>query len=187
MLKLIIEGTEETEVWNDTAEEFETIDAIDAVEVELEHSLISLSKWESKHQKPFLSSTDKTAEQIFDYLKAMLVTENVDPDVLYRCSQKNIDEIQSYIDSAQSATTFGMMPERRGAGEVITSELIYYWMVAFNIPWEAQYWHLNRLFALVRICNIKNSKPGKKMSRNEVAMRNRELNAQRRAQLGTSG
>jgi len=187
MLKLVIEGSEEVEMWNETTEEFETVDATESVVVELEHSLISLSKWESKHKKPFLSSKDKTPEQIFDYLKAMIISPNVDPDVLYRCSQANIDAIQAYIDSAESATTFGVMPERRGAGEEITSELIYYWMVAFNIPWEAQYWHLNRLFALIRICNIKNSKPGKKMSRNEMAQRNRDLNAQRRAQLGTRG
>jgi hypothetical protein len=78
------------------------------------------------------------------------------------------------------------MPERRGPGEVITSELIYYWIVSFNIPFECQYWHLNRLFSLIRICNIKNSKP-KKVSRMELAQRNRELNAARKAKLGTSG
>jgi hypothetical protein len=79
------------------------------------------------------------------------------------------------------------MPERRGPSEVITSELIYFWIVSFNIPFDCQYWHLNRLFSLIRICNIKNSKGNKKMSRNEIAMRNRELNAKRRAELGTSG
>ena len=118
---------------------------------------------------------------------SMIVTPDVDPDILYKCTQKNINEIQEYIDSSQSATTFGMMPERRGPGEVITSELIYYWMVAFNIPFDCQHWHLNRLFSLVRICNIKNSKGGKKMSRTELAARNRDLNAQRRAALGSSG
>lgn len=180
MLTIIIEGEENFN------EETNTFEMDDNVVIELEHSLISLSKWESKHQKPFLASGEKTSEELFDYLKAMIVTPNVDLDVLYRCSQKNIDKIQEYIDSSQSATTFGMMPGRRGPGEVITSELIYYWMVSFNIPFECEHWHLNRLFSLIRICNVKNSKP-RKMSRNEIAQRNRELNAQRRAELGTTG
>lgn len=180
MLRVIIEGQEH---YNEETETFETVDT---VVLDLEHSLLSLSKWESKYQKPFLTSGEKTAEEIFGYLKAMVVTPNVDLDVLYHCSQKTIDEIQEYIDSSQSATTFGTMPERRGPGEVITSELIYYWLVTFNIPFECESWHLNRLFALIRICNIKNSK-GKKMSRSELARRNAELNAERKAQLGTSG
>lgn len=180
MLKITID---EDEVFN---EEDNTFSHDGGVTIELEHSLISLSKWESKFQKPFLSPGVKTSEEVFGYLEAMVVTPDVGLDVLYRCTQKDIDQIQEYIDSSQSATTFGAMPERRGPGEVITSELIYYWMVAFNIPFECQYWHLNRLFALVRICNIKNSPP-KKMARHEIAQRNRELNAKRKAELGTSG
>lgn len=180
MLRIIIEGTE---TFN---QETQTFDTFDDVIVDLEHSLISLSKWESKHKKPFIVLEKKTTEETFDYLKAMVVTPNLDPDVLYRCSQKNIDMIQEYIDSSQSATTFGEMPGRRGPGEVITSELIYYWMVAFTIPFECEYWHLNRLFSLIRICNIKNSKP-KQMSRNELAQRNAELNAKRKEQLNTTG
>lgn len=180
MLRLVIEGEE---FFNEETQTFETNDD---VVLDLEHSLLSLSKWESIYQKPFLGSNKKTLEEVFGYLKVMLVTPGIDPDVLYRCSQKNLDDVQAYIDSSQSATTFGIMPERRGPGEIITSELIYYWMVSFNITFECQHWHLNRLFSLIRICNIKNSKP-KKMSRNEIAQRNRELNAKRRAELGTSG
>jgi hypothetical protein len=180
MLRIIIEGDE------DYNEETNTFETVGDVVVDLEHSLVSLSKWESKYQKPFLSKGTKTPDEIFGYLKAMIVTPDVDPDILYRCTQKNINEIQEYIDSSQSATTFGSMPERRGPGEVITSELIYYWIVSFNIPFDCQHWHLNRLFSLIRICNIKNSK-GQKMSRSELAARNRELNAKRRAELGTSG
>lgn len=180
MLRIIIDGDES---FNDDTQTFGTIND---VVVELEHSLVSLSKWESKHQKPFLSTGAKTADEIFDYLKTMVVTPNLDLDVLYRCSQKNLDAIQEYIDSSQSATTFGSMPEHRGPGEVITSELIYYWVVSFNIPFECETWHLNRLFSLIRICNIKNSK-SKKMPRNEIAQRNRDLNAKRKAELGTTG
>lgn len=180
MLRIIIEGDEQ---FNEKDNTFSTFDD---VVLDLEHSLISLSKWESKYQKPFLSTEKKPPDELFGYLQAMVITPNVDLDVLYRCSQENIDKIQEYIDSNQSATTFGMMPERRGPGEVITSELIYYWMVAFNIPFECEYWHLNRLFSLIRICNIKNSKP-KKMSRNELAQRNQAINAKRKAELNTTG
>lgn len=180
MLRIIVEGDE-----NFDEEKQEFLNVEDVV-LDLEHSLLSLSKWESKYQKPFLSSNNKSSEEMFGYLAAMIMTPNVESDVLYRCSQDTIDRIQEYIDSPQSATTFGMMPERKGPGEIITAELIYYWMVAFNIPFECETWHLNRLFALIRICNIKNSKP-KRIPKHEMAMRNRELNAQRRAQLGTSG
>lgn len=181
MLTIIIEGEE---LFNDETQEFST--AGDDAVVHLEHSLLSISKWESKHEKPFLSSMTKTGMEIFDYIKAMSFDQDLDPDVLSRLSKKNIDEIQEYIDSTQSATTFGTMPGHRGPGEVITSELIYYWMVAFTIPFECERWHLNRLFSLIRICNIKNQKP-RQMSRHEVAQQYKDLNAQRRAQMGTKG
>ena len=180
MLTIIIAGDE---LFNEKDNTFETVND---VVLNLEHSLISLSKWESDYQIPFLSSEEKTSEEIFGYLKAMVLSLDMDPDVIYRCSQNDVDKIQKYIDSSQSATTFGIMPERRGPGEVITSELIYYWMVAFNIPFECQYWHLNRLFSLIRICNIKNSKP-ETMSRRDIAQRNHELNAKRKAELNTTG
>jgi len=180
MLRIIIEGDE---LFNEETNEFETYN--DTV-VDLEHSLLSLSKWESKYQKPFLSKEQKTREEVFGYIQAMIVSPDIDPDVLHRCSSKNFQQIQDYIDSNETATTFGNMPERRGPGEIVTSELIYYWMVAFTIPFECERWHLNRLFALIRICNNKNSN-GPKMSRSELAKRNADLNAQRRKELGTKG
>ena len=180
MLKLLVIGEE---FYNEETQEF---GSVGDVELELEHSLISLSKWESKYQKPFLSNEKKTSEEIFFYVESMIISPIYPNDLIVRLSNENIKTINEYIDSKQSATTFGSMPERKGRGEVITSELIYYWMVAFNIPFECEYWHLNRLFALIRICNIKNSKP-KKMGRHEIASRNRELNAIRKAQYGTSG
>jgi hypothetical protein len=180
MLNLIIEGTE---YYN---EETETFESVGDVELELEHSLISLSKWESKFQRPFLSKDDKSITEILYYVECMILCEDYPKDVVSRFTQKNIDQINAYIESKESATTFGKMPEQKSRGEVITSELIYYWMVAFNIPFECETWHLNRLFALVRICNIKNTKQ-KKMSKTEIAMRNRELNAERRERLGTRG
>jgi len=180
MLKLIIPGDE---YFNQEDETFETVGD---VELELEHSLVSLSKWESKFKKPFLSDKPKSAQEIYWYIDAMIITPIYPDDALTRLTKQNIDQINTYIESTESATTFGEMPERKGKGEIITSELIYYWMVAFNIPFECEYWHLNRLFALIRICNIKNSKP-KKMSARELSQRNRELNAVRRAQYNTKG
>ncbi len=180
MLTIIIEGQE---LYDEASETFITSNK---VVLELEHSLLSLSKWESKYQKPFLTKSSKSEEEMYGYIESMVISSTGDLDALYRCSQKNIDEIQQYIDSSQSATTFGVMPERRGQGEVITSELIYYWMIAFNIPSDYQSWHLNRLFSLIRICNIKNSKQ-KKLPKHEIAQRNREINERRKAELGTTG
>lgn len=167
-------------------EETETFSTIGDIQLQFEHSLLSLSKWESEYQKPFLGKEEKTAEELLGYVKAMIVTPNFPPDIFSKLTQKNLDEINDYINSKQSATTFGQMPETKGRGETITSELIYYWMVAFNIPFEVETWHLNRLFSLIRICNVKQSKP-KKIPKNQIAARNRELNAQRKQQLGTSG
>ena len=180
MLTIVVPGTE---MFDETSQEFVTKDD---VILELEHSLVSLSKWESKFKKPFLTDEQKTSEETMYYIEAMITSLNHPIDTVLRLSRENITQINNYVESTQSATTFGQMPETKGRGEVITSELIYYWMVAFNIPFECESWHLNRLFALVRICNIKNSKP-KKMSRNEIASRNRELNALRRERYGTSG
>lgn len=171
------------ELFNEETQEFSTTEN---VVLELEHSLISLSKWESKFQKPFLTTTNKSRDEILGYVEAMILNPTYPKDLWTRFSQGNLDDINTYIESSQSATTFGTMPDRRGRGETITSELIYYWLVAFNIPFECERWHLNRLFALIRICNLKNGKQ-KRMSKSEIAQRNRELNMQRRAQFGTSG
>jgi hypothetical protein len=180
MLKLVVEGDE---LFDEETQTFETIN--DTV-LYLEHSLVSLSKWESEFQKPFLSANNKSHEEIFYYIKCMLLHDLDDENVIYRFSEKNLQKINDYIESPQSATTFGVMPQQKSKGETITAELIYYWLVAFNIPFECETWHLNRLFSLIRICNIKNS-PQKKMSRHEISNRNKELNARRKAELGTKG
>ena len=180
MLKLIISGAE---FYDEVTEKFSNVDD---VVLELEHSLVSLSKWESEFQKPFLTNNEKSTNEFLSYIKAMILTPNFPIDVISRLTQENISQINDYIQSKQSATTFGKLPEHKGSSETITSELIYYWMVGFNIPLECEMWHLNRLFSLIRICNIKQSKP-KKLSHRELAARNRELNEQRRQHLGTSG
>jgi len=156
------------------------------ITLRLEHSLISVSKWESKWKTPFLDKKDKSREEIDGYIEAMILNENFPPGVISRFGSEHYRAINEYIESTESATTFGKMPERKGRGETITAELIYYWMVAFQIPFVCETWHLNRLFALVKICNIKNSKPDKK-SRAEMARDYREMNAKRKAELGTTG
>lgn len=116
----------------------------------------------------------------------MILTPNVSEEVLSKLTQENIVDINKYIEAKMTATWFSDAPGAPKTQAVITAELIYYWMVVFQIPFECEHWHLNRLFTLIRVCNIKQEKP-KKMSRSELAARNRALNAQRKAQLGTSG
>ncbi len=153
--------------------------------LELEHSLVSISKWEGKWHKPFLSSSEKSLEEILDYIQCMCLHEPDDIDIFNRLSKDNIIAINAYLDDPMTATTFNDT-QKKGNREIITSEIIYYWMVAHNIPFECQHWHLNRLLTLIRVCNVKNS-PEKKMSKQEILARNKQLNAERRKQLNTKG
>ena len=180
MLKLVIDTVE---IFDEETQMFGTAGGF---EIELEHSLVSLSKWESKTKKPFLTKEGKTREEIMFYIQCMIVSQDCPSDAVSRFSQKEIDIVTAYIESPESATTFGEMPATRGRGETITSELIYYWMIAFTIPFDCETWHLNRLFSLVRICNIKNQKP-KRMSKEALAGQYRRVNEKRRKELGTSG
>ena len=155
--------------------------------LQLEHSLISLSKWEAKWKKPFISKGNLSNEEILDYIKYMTITQNVPEDVYLRLTLDNYTEVRKYIEDPMTATWFSNT-EKKGKinNEQITAELIYYWMIALQIPFECQKWHLNRLITLIRVCNIKNTPP-KKMSRTEIARRNAELNAKRKAELNTKG
>lgn len=170
------------EFWNPIANEF--INTKTCV-LALEHSLVSISKWESKWNKPFLSKNEKTDEEMIDYIRCMTLTQNVDPQVYYALTSSNYMAIKDYIDAPMTATTFPKDSEKQNR-EIVTSELIYYWMIASGIPFECQKWHINRLLTLIRVCGIKNS-PKKKMSRKDAMNQQRMLNAQRRSKWGSKG
>lgn len=179
MLKLTIP---EQEMYNEANGKFITLPA---VELELEHSLVSLSKWEQKYERPFLGNDQKTPLETLDYVRFMCLTSEVPNDVFDRLTSENNDDISEYVLAKMTATTFN---ERRGRPnrEVITAEIIYYWMVSLQIPFECQYWHLNTLLALIKTVSLKNA-PQKKMGKNDAAAYQRSLNAQRRAAAGTTG
>lgn len=152
----------------------------------LEHSLLSLAKWESKWNKPFLGAAEKTYGECLDYVRCMTLNETVDP-LVYKCLTKaHFDLVNAYIEAPMTATTIKERSGRKNSREVITSELIYYWMTALNIPFSCETWHLNRLLMLIRVCDIKSS-PQKKLSQKDVYSQNRTLNAERRKMLGTKG
>lgn len=153
--------------------------------IQLEHSLVSVSKWESKWKKAFISRDGRTREETVDYIRCMTMTQNVDPTIYYGVTNKNIQEVEAYINDPMTATTFKNTNHRTNNG-VITSEIIYYWMISLEIPMECQKWHLNRLLTLIRVCDEK-SQPGKKMSRRDVMKQNRALNAARRSRSGSRG
>lgn len=181
MLRLELEAYEN---YNATTNEFTTTKPLT---INLEHSLVSVSKWESKWNKPFLSKDPKTSQEALDYIKCMAVGQSIDDKTLERFTDKHITQINDYIEASMTATiiqnSHQKNPPRR---EIITSEIIYYWMITHNIPFECEKWHLNRLLTLINVCNIKSSPP-KPMSKSEIARRNAEINAARRKQLKSGG
>lgn len=171
------------EVFDEKTMTFSNTNARDLV---LEHSLVSISKWESKYHKSFLDTKDKTTEETLDYILCMMITQNVDPSVLTLLTQDNLIEINEYIANPSTATTFTEDTDKSKSRVVVTAEIIYGWMIALRIPMECQKWHINRLLTLIRVCNIQQSEP-KKMSRSDILKRQREMNAIRRTKYNTKG
>lgn len=173
------------EFFDEQRQEFYTVPSQTLV---MEHSLISISKWEAKWKKSYFVDDKKTVDEILDYFRCMTVTpQKVDP-IVYRClSKENIDKISEYINDPMTATTIRDTQPRSGRKEVITSEIVYYWMIAQQIPIEFEKWHINRLLTLIKVCSIKNDPHPKKMRRGEIARQNRALNKARRAKYGTRG
>lgn len=180
MLQLVIPAIEQ---WDEQRQEFIHTKG---QTLQLEHSLVSLSKWESKWNKAFLSKEAKTSEETLDYIKCMTVTPNVNPDVYNGLTHEHIAKINKYIEAPMTATTFVENKGGKSNREIVTAELIYYWMIALNIPFECQKWHLNRLLTLIRVCNVKNAPP-KKMGKRATANQYAQLNAARRQRLGSKG
>lgn len=186
MLHITVPKTKK-QLYDEKKDLFTNIENPKDIELTLEHSLVSISKWESKWHKPFLSKEEKTVEETLDYIKCMTITQNVNPDVYLCLTDDNIKEIKAYIDDPMTATTIRQDPNAPRNHEIITSELIYYWLITLGMDVEVfQKWHLNRLLTLIRVCNIKNAPP-KKMSQRELMSRNTAINAARRRRLNSRG
>lgn len=193
MLELTI--PDQDEMWDSKTK---TFISYKGATIKLEHSLISISKWESKYHKPFLENVEMNMEELIYYIKCMTITQNVRDEVYNYLTEENFNEIKDYISDPMTATWFN---EKQGpqnskmpfsGKQIVTSELIYYWMIAQNIPLECEKWHLNRLMTLIKVCSIKNAEAnghntGKKMSQRELASYNNQLNAARRKKLNTKG
>lgn len=180
MLKLTVVLSDE---FDNETQEFVT----ETMDIELEHSLASLSKWEEIWEVPLLSTIDKTDEQNISYLKCMCVTPNVAPEVFEKLSEEQQDQIAAFLEKQHTATWFSKENPSPRSGETITAELIYYWMSSFNIEWEAQYWNLNKLLTLIKVFSVKqDNKPRRQSARSRQADIAR-INAQRKAELGSNG
>ena len=181
MLQLVIQ---DAELYDERTSRFVSVKG---QTLQLEHSLVSLSKWESKWKKPFLQDIPKTGEEIVDYIRAMTITQNVNPMVYQLITQKHVDQVMAYINDPMTATT---IKKKEGSGrsrQIMTSEVIYYYMTAYQIPFDpCQKWHLNRLMMLINVCDEKNATP-KKMGKKQTAMSNHSLNAARRSRMHTRG
>lgn len=188
MLQLTIPAAPESELWDEDKCEFVPQPGFRGAVIQLEHSLIAVSRWESKWHKSFSSTLEKTPEEFIDYIRCMTLTKNVDPMVYNYLTMDNLRQIDQYIKDPMTATTVKRKPGKgRGPSrKIVTSEQIYSWMIDCEIPWEAEKWHLNRLMTLIEVRNA-SANPGKKMSPKSILKSNSALNAARRSQMHTKG
>lgn len=180
MLRITIPAIE---LWDERTQEF-----VGSKEqtLQLEHSLVSIQKWESRWNKAFLSKKGMSYDETVDYIRCMTLTQNVDPDVYNLITARHIDQVNEYIGKPMTATTFVEEKAGKKNSEVVTAEVIYYWMVALQIPPEYRKWHLNQLLSLIRVVNLKNTPP-KKMRNRDITSQNAALNAARRKRLNSRG
>lgn len=179
-LQITVKGGE---IYNAQTEEFVQVPTTTLL---LEHSLVSLSKWESKWEVPFINEKGHTPEQMMDYIKFMTLTKHVDPNVYSFITQENVEEIRAYIEKKHHANVFNRPNDKRKPKELITAETIYYGMFAQGIPKECEKWHLNKLLALIELMSIKNN-PGKKMSKKDLYKRHRNINKANRKRFNSKG
>jgi len=178
MFKIVIP---EDEFYNESTNEFVQVKS---QELHLVHSLVSVSKWESIWQKSFLTNKNPSRDESISYIRCMTVNQNVDSSAYSRLTNELISRIVGYIDAPMTATVF--YDEKKKSNAIITSEIIYGWMVALTIPFECQKWHLNRLLTLIKVCDLQNQ-PKKKIGQREILARNAALNEARKAKLNTTG
>ena len=148
--------------------EFTVYDGDDEVVLRFEHSLLALSKWEAFSKKPFLTERPKSPADLLDYFRCMLISPEVDPDLIYRLSAEQLNDLEKYISDSQTATTVTLDSKGKRSGQIVTSEVIYGWLVGLQIPFQpTETWHLNRLMMLVQVVQA-NNEPPKKVSREEA-------------------
>lgn len=193
MISILIPAQPSIEMWDPAKEEFIKTEEISETKITLEHSLVSISKWESKWKQAFLKKSEKTPEQVIDYIKCMTIDNGIPDNVYEHIPSDEIKRITNYIEDRMTATYINQRPEynKKESKDVVTSELIYYWMIANQIPFECERWHLNRLMTLIQICSVKNAAMyGGKKNRsktNSLLKHNTALNNARRAQTGSKG
>lgn len=189
MLQVTIPASPEMELWDYGKQEFVTKKAVKEQTLQLEHSLVSLSKWESKWCKPFLSDEKMTEEESIDYIRCMTITQNVPEEVYDNIPNEIIEEVSAYIAKPMTATWFSedaKKGRKKNNGKQVTAELIYHWMIALNIPVKFEKWHLNRLLTQIRVCDIENNPPKNKSKKN-IMSEYAALNKARRQRLNSKG
>lgn len=181
---MLLVSIKEQRLWDEKKEEFILLKP---AEFEIEHSLSAVKKWESKYKKPFFGREEKTIEDILNYIRCMTLTRGVDPDVYNYIPQENLKEILEYIGDSMTASWFSKTPEEKGGKrEIVTAELVYYWMITLQIPLECENWHLNQLFTLIRVFAVKNGK-NNKMNKKDAAAYREAINQANRARFKSKG